>query len=474
MKSASSKAGAGCVILFALPFAAIGTFALVMAARSYMAGEKPLQVFFLACFGIAFGLAGFGLIFAAIWGSKKVVRDEALKAQHPGAPWLWNAEWASRRIPDRSRAGTVMLWVFGILWNSIASPVLIFLPRELEKGNYAVLIALIFPIVGAGIIITAVRATLRALRFHRSTLHIDALPIPLGGTLRGRVEVPYAPLADADSVTVRLTAFLRYRSGKSTTERAVWQEEHELARGSIARMPDRVMIPIAIPIAADAPPTENYGQSEGTVWRLAIDAELPGIDYSAVFDVPVFRTSATPAPQTQTPAPHVPVAEPRQPESFVAKETVNGRELHFPPFRARRVAFTSLAIVLIWCGFVAAIATSDAPGCFILLFALFAIPLFLFTLDLFFGSSTVILGREQVIVRRRLFGMREHVIRRADIASVETKIGTSTSGSSPRSYYDVEVRTQDGKKVAAAKFIGHKREAEWLAAQIRGAVDSRA
>lgn len=472
MKSgATSKAGAGCIVLFALPFAATGIGALAGAVYSFRHGASMQQVFFFASFGLVFSMAGFGLTFAALWGHKRLQQDEALRARHPEQPWLWNEEWSSRRIPDRSSSGTAFLWFFAIVWNGIASPAIFLLPRELEQGNYAILIALIFPLLGIMFLGTAVRGTLRALRFHHSTFLIDTLPAPVGGVLRGRVEVPYAPLADARSIVARLTAFSRRRGSKGVDERVVWQAEEELARGSIVRMPDRVLIPIAIPIDASTPPTENYGASaDGTVWRLAIDGDLPGVDYSAVFDVPVFRTNDAPSlPHV----PHTPPAEPRTPQSFVSTQTAQGRELRFPPFRARSVAFVSLLLFVIWTGFLVVIATTDAPRFFVLLFALFAIPLFLYTLELFFGSSSVTLAADRVIVRRKLFGSKEHVLRRADIAAVETKIGTHTSGSSPRPYYDVEVRTQEGKKIAAAKFIRSKREAEWVAAQIRGAVDSR-
>jgi hypothetical protein len=290
--------------------------------------------------------------------------------------------------------------------------------------------------------------------------------------LRGRVEVPYEPLADATSIVARLSALSRYRSGKSIDERVVWQAEEEVPRGSVTRMPDRVLIPIAIPIAPDAPPTENYGGGEGLVWRLGVDGEVPGIDYSAIFDVPVFRTHDAPA-APQPHVPHTPPPEPRQPESFVSRQTAQGRELRFPPFRAKRIAFTSLLLSIIWLGFVVVISVTDAPGCFMVAFALFAIPLLWYTLELFFASTTIVLAHEQVVLQRRFFGSKTHVLRRAEIAAVEAKIGTHTSGGSPRSYYEIEVRTQEGKKFSAAKFIQNKREAEWVAAQIRGAVDSR-
>lgn len=465
MKS-SNTVGVGCLILFALPFAAGGTAALVGCVRAFQSGSNTEAVIVLGLFGLVFSLVGYGLIVAALVGGKRGQRAAERRAAHPEQPWMWNEEWASRRISDSSRAGTLFLWIFAILWNGISAPLFFLIPREMDKENYVALVGLLFPLVGVILIVAAVRGTLRALRFRRSMLVLDHLPVPLGGTLRGRVEVPYEPLADASSIIVRLTAISRTRSGKSTHESIVCQEDREVAHGSVSRMPDGVSIPISIDVPAEGGETRSEGSPQ-MLWRLTVDAEVPGIDYSATFDVPVFVTEA---PQLRTHAPSLPPAEPREPADFTSKQTVDGRELYFRRFRARGMAAGVLFLTIAWSVIVGVLFVVEAPLFFSAVFGLFEVLLVWATLDLFFGSSTVILGRETVVLRRRLFGTRETSLRRDEIASAEAKIGAQGGG---RPYYEVEVRTNAGKKLSAARYIRSKREAQWVAAQIRGAIDSR-
>jgi hypothetical protein len=63
---------------------------------------------------------------------------------------------------------------------------------------------------------------------------------PIGGVLRGSVEVPHA-LDDASSVMVRLMAVELRRSGKSTTQTVVSHEERELDPATLRRTGDGVV-----------------------------------------------------------------------------------------------------------------------------------------------------------------------------------------------------------------------------------------
>jgi hypothetical protein len=102
----------------------------------------------------------------------------------------------------------------------------------------------------------------------------------------------------------------------------------------IRRTADGAVIPIEIAVPSDAPPS-----AEGELfWRLTVDADVPGIDYHAAFDVPVARTAFSDF------RPHgvsASIGGPRNPTSFVERDTADGRELYFPRFRAPRRAFLS-------------------------------------------------------------------------------------------------------------------------------------
>jgi hypothetical protein len=270
---------AGCLIAFTLPFFAIGLAALAFVARLYAAADTPpAHLFVFAAVGFAFTVTAFGLIFAVMWGW----REEARRRAQP-----------ANRILDESPAHTVMLWFVSIVWNAVASPALVLLPKIIREGHYAAAFGLIFPIVGLGLLVAAIRGTMRAVRFRRSTLVLSHAPVLLGSTLRGYIEVPYAPLVEATSILARLRAVERRQSGRSTTEKIVWEGEQAIARGAVGRAPNGATIPIQIAIPVDAPPSSDITFTR-TLWRLTVEAAVPGVDYSAVFEVPVVRPAVPP------------------------------------------------------------------------------------------------------------------------------------------------------------------------------------
>jgi hypothetical protein len=274
---------------FGIPFAGAAIFAGRTAARLYAIGASAQAVAVYACGAVAFGLAGFGLMAFALWGRRPGFDDDDLRAAHPDQPWLWRREWASRRLSDQSRSGPFALWAFTLLWNAIASPALIFLPDQIRKGHVVAWAGLLFPLVGAVLVINAVRLTIRMLRFRASTLLLDAVPVPIGGMLRGTVEVPHS-LTGVSGVRIGLVALARRHNGRSTSDSIACHEKRELDPSLLRRTADGVMIPIEIAVPADAPPTDTSDSILQVFWRLNVDAVVPGVDYHAAFDIPVFRT----------------------------------------------------------------------------------------------------------------------------------------------------------------------------------------
>ncbi len=416
----------------------------------------------LACGAFAFAFAGFGIMATALWGRKRVFTDDELRKRNPDQPWMWNPEWVSRRISDQSSAGTFLLWGFALLWNAVASPVAqLFVSDAIRDRNPLGFVALLFPLVGLVMLINAARLTLRALRYRESKLILDTMPVPIGGTLRGTVEVPRA-LTSVSAVMIRLTALERRRSGSSTTSAIACHEERELEPGLLRHTADSTIIPIEIAVPADAPATDNTDAQQNVFWRLSVDAEVPGIDYCATFDVPVFKTAFSDFRPHSAPAPMSP---PTEPTSFVERHTPEGRELHFPRFRAPARAFVSLLFTAVWLGAIAFMVTIGVPIAIPIVFGLIAIPLVFSTLELFFESRTILLGPHDVTVCRRLLSKTETVIAYDDIASAKAVTGAATNGA--RSYYRVEIETTAGKRIKAAKNVHSKREAEWVASRIK-------
>lgn len=59
-----------------------------------------------------------------------------------------------------------------------------------------------------------------------------------------------------------------------------------------------MVIPIAIAIPRDAPPTEVRTPADRVLWRLEVKSEARGVDFAASFEVPVFLTTESETPLT--------------------------------------------------------------------------------------------------------------------------------------------------------------------------------
>src|SRR5271166_1302377 len=110
----AGKVGVALLCLFALPFAGFGLFALSQAIHLMGAGPGNPPFWYPLIFGVLFSSVGFGLIFLALFGTKRYVRQQRLQAEHPTEPWLWRADWAQGRVSSNTRTSMIAAWVFAI------------------------------------------------------------------------------------------------------------------------------------------------------------------------------------------------------------------------------------------------------------------------------------------------------------------------------------------------------------------------
>ena len=165
---------------------------------------------FKMIFVVVFGGVGFGLLIFTIMGPKE--KDKSNPA-YADRPWLLNDDWQTNEIRSGSRAAMWGAWVFAILWNAISAIVPFIIYEEaIEKGNYLVLIALLFPLVGIGLLVWAIRRTLEWRRFGLAPVTLDPFPGSIGGHVGGRIDlnIPFDPRTE---FRVTLTNINSYMSG---------------------------------------------------------------------------------------------------------------------------------------------------------------------------------------------------------------------------------------------------------------------
>jgi len=469
------------LVLFGLPFAAGGTWALIQAAVTLARGELR-EALMLGAMGAAFALVGFGLIAGSLWARGRVSVDAAAAFAHPDEPWKWRADWAKGHVLDGGPKEAWGVAFFAMLWNLIAFPggVLAFQAAS-GKGQGLAWIALLFPAAGALLAARAINAFARARKQGVPRLDLATVPVPVGRTLAGTVRTHLSE-PPVEGFTLVLSALRTERSGPDNDVRThvVWQEEAH-ARGRLASdgRGVHVIVPVAIRIPADAPSTDHSDPGNELAWKLEVRAATPGIDYAAGFEVPVYRTEVSGEPETAQSASHLravafsapplPAGAPRpEPHSPIAvSRDDEGLVILFPAARNRGAAMAVSAFGLLWTAITVFLA-ARAPVLFPIVFGLF---------DVLIAWIAVTLWLEVVRVRVDPAGVRvargfgepgpERLVAARDVADVKLAIGMS---SGTRVWWDLSLACTSGRPVPLGGGVRDKHEAEWLAARIRDAL----
>jgi hypothetical protein len=460
----------GCLVLFLLPFASVGIFTAIQALRSALAHDWG-QAGFFSIFALTFGGVGIGGIIGALKGKKRLEEQEALRAANADTPWLWRGDWAAGRADDATRQTAWFTLGFAALWNLISFPAAFLAVREaVQKGNHAALIALLFPLIGVGLLVWAVRSTLRLRRYGVSRFELSTLPGVIGHSLAGTVRISEA-LRPEGGFAVSLCCLRRYETGsgknRSTSETIFWQEDRRIQGVGTT-------LPIAFAIPADARATDDRDARDRIVWRLTVEADVPGVDYASVFEVPVFRTAASDQPRTEaeeaaTRDPLAPAVYRQPPTSRIQVSTNRrGTEILYPPARNVGMAVGLTVFFALWCVAIWAVIHFKAPILFPIVFGLFGVLILWGVVDLWLKVTHVTVDSSGITVANGyLVSGTGKTIAAGDVGDVTAAI-TGQGGSTP--YYSVQIVRKDGKKINAGTWIRDKHEAEWLAGTIRVAL----
>jgi hypothetical protein len=386
-----------------------------------------------------------------------------LLAQHPNEPWLWRRDWADRAVRSTNAVSAGFLWFFGILWLLMSLPMFFVFRERIGKEPLAILV-LIFPVIGVLVLCAAAYLTLRRRKYGVSLCHFERLPIAIGGTMRGSIEARLTELPP-DGFRLRLTNLRRTvtGSGKSRNvhERVICQDEQVLRSGAMPG-PNGLRVPFALRIPADGEAADDRDSADRVIWRLEVEAEVPGIDFNAQFELPVFVTGE---PDAWTPELEPRGWTPAAGSGIELGIAPSGEEIRVHSLHRVRIGLTVGIFFAIWFGVLAFMAKAGAPLFVFPFFVLVGLFILIVLADLVFGQSSAVINRQHLTIRRTWLGLgRKRVIDTADIETVTSPVGL-TSGASV--YHDVVVTLRNGKKVSALKNLSTRRDAEMLAAKVR-------
>lgn len=486
-----SKAGAVFLFIFGLPFFGFGLFGVFAFAASSSAVHNNTNPLAGAIFASVFALIGAGLMLGAIYGYQNLKENEAIKQQNPNSPWLWRADWTTSRSLSESRNSIIGWWTGTILVSMIVVPIVMTaLPPLLRNSDPKALILIGLCLFPAILLAGALRATIRRERYGKTYFEFNSLPFSPGKHVSGQIQLRL-PTATPHGVDLKLTCIRRIITGTGkqqvTNEIVLWQGEKNVPQGALASGPLGTAIPVDFGIPQDAYETDHEQPRDLLLWLLTAKADVPGVDYSDKFEVPVFRTSASAAassvPETfasgftstfgsAAAAGTAPafesdsseVSAPLHPKVAVSTTNDGSTEFYFPAFRNRGQTLALLLFTAVWTGIVYFLAHSKAPFFFAAVFGFFDLILIYGFFQSAFGSTRILVGGGKISSQRKIGG-RSREIPFSDVKSLVAARGIQGSYASSGSYR-IRVQTKGGDGFSLVDNIADPQEARWIVGQI--------
>ena len=429
---------------------------------------------------LRWGLLGFKMIFVIVFGGAGAVVLWFINRKpapvSPGLPaWQASADWHDNRIRSNARASLWFAWGFAVFWNAISAPIAFILPGELARGNQLIWIALLFPLVGLGLLVWAIRQTLAWRRFGVTQLELDPFPGAIGGDVGGTLELrlPYNPRHRFRVTLTCLHVYTRRTSdGNETVRDAKWQDEQP-AVVEPGMHGTRLRFLFQSPV--DLPESSEEG-SDRYEWMLQIAGSLPGADFDRSWQIPVLKNAG---PQTAR-APVRRRAEDADtleaPGRLRIRETGAGIELYYPYLRHPGMA---LGMLITGGLFAAPVWLIDAfagsrgvPGPMRWLFTVVGALILTWGIYLAGNSLRVTAGRQGLTAVRGIFGLQ--FARHAaadDITGIGKSIGMqSRQGNRAQAWYRIHVRTRDGRRIALGEGLTGASRVDALIERLRVAL----
>ncbi len=475
------------LFLFGLPFFAFGafaTFAFFTSAPSVHNNSNPIAA---AIFASVFAMIGTGLMFGAVYGHWRLKRDAAVKEVNPQSPWLWRSDWAQGRALSSGRNTLYGWWIGAVLASMLFVPItVISLPSLLHSAGPKGLLLLGLCLIPAALLAGAVRATIRRQRYGQTYFEFATLPFAPGERMSGQIHLRLDTAVE-HGIDLRLSCIRRIVTGsgkqQSVSNVPLWQLEKNVPPGSLMIGPVGTLIPVEFEIPEEAYETNQDVPRDQLLWMLHAHADVPGVDYSEDFEIPVFRSTAKAARASAalgdadwTPefrlhfAAAAPVSDslvaPAHLKVVVSIAPEGATEFYFPAFRNPGRTLFLLLFTAGWTSIVYFLAHSNAPRLFPVVFGFFDLVLVYGCMQGLFGRARIVVGNGKLISQRGTFGTGTGAeIPFSDIESVHVVAGVQNSNAWSASYL-IQLRTRSGRTLRLADSIANREEARWIVGQI--------
>jgi hypothetical protein len=176
---------------------------------------------------------------------------------------------------------------------------LVLVRAEQQEASPLLVLVVIFWLVVAFLLKLTLQLVVWAWRYGRSTLRLDTASLRPGEWVSGVVDAP----GTIDPSIVQLSVDCEESfHGDPGVRRLRWQEVKLLDGRQLARDGDRMLIPFAVLLPADAEPSLHDKRKDFTrQWFLTVSADVPGVNYEVRFDLHVNAASAVPRAGSERP-----------------------------------------------------------------------------------------------------------------------------------------------------------------------------
>ncbi len=431
---------------------------------------------FMMIFPLIFGGAGAGVIYMARHTKKVHAKEMGLQEIYPQQPWMWKEEWQSHIIKSSNKT---LLWfsaIFATFWCLISTPILFMIPSEVfEKKNYLALIAILFPLVGIGLASWAVRNYFQWKKFGSSELRLQDMPARLGKTLRADLYIPSElPLNTECLVTLECVHSYSAGSGddRKTVEDILWQDQQRL-KFNTANINGHT-IPIAFKLPKNQAESESGTGSERYFWRLLSKADLKGVDYSANFEIPVFKADPS-QNDSETDYEEEFYSELENDTAIIDKgewmrlnlnheQTVSGSKYTFGRARLKGMVFSLTVMTLIFGGIgIGMFITDKGSTLFGVIFTIAGFFLGWGALHQWLNKSEITVAYNKLSSRSGWFMTKQNDYQLGDVSKIY-KHSSMSSGNVK--YFGLYIDTTGKKKIKLAENLVGNRDVDSLIAAV--------
>lgn len=295
-----------------------------------------------------------------------------------------------RTIPNFNRGsifGVLFIWIFAGFWNGFIAVTLLVVRAAKEGPPPALIYAIASPFILAGIFLLglAIRVTLTTIRYRSLVLHLDTMPGVVGGRVAGTIHG--AEGAVKEGMTIRLACWRRYRS--DTTDDMLWEDLIDVAPGGVVRSPDGATVPFRFDVPYECAPSES---DDGRIeWQVTVQTHGGG--FAGSFVVPVHGTAQSSPEVTEKSLRPRTVSQPQYSKLRWERAADGAVEVRFPKptWVWKWYLFTLVVIVA---GVAAARQTSWAEMIYLGVAAVTLFLIAIIQMGLFFAPRLLRVGRD--------------------------------------------------------------------------------